>query len=253
MPDIFDATKLKSARQPAAKETFVETTPEFIEPASPEVAPELVTEARGYDRPHREVDEYSELMRQEAPSNNPFHAFAPKPLQVFFDSQDKAERVILLLRKSPITQIPWVLITIVLLFMPLLFGAVGFLNFLPARFQLAGVIFWYLLVTGFMLESFLSWFFNVYIITDERVIDVDFLSLIYKNISSAKIDKIEDVTAETGGALRSVFDFGTVKIQTAGSDTEIEFEDVPQPGKITRLINELLIEEEREKIEGRVN
>ncbi|HEX7018248.1 MAG TPA: PH domain-containing protein, partial [Patescibacteria group bacterium] len=113
-------------------------------------------------------------------------------------------------------------------------------------------IFWYLLITGFALESFLSWFFNVYIITDERVIDVDFLSLIYKNISSAKIDNIEDITAETGGAVRSIFNFGTVKIQTAGAATELEFEDVPHPAKVTRLLNELLLEEEREKIEGRV-
>ena len=106
---------------------------------------------------------------------------------------------------------------------------------------------------GYALESFLTWFFNVFIVTDERLIDVDFLSLIYKNITAAKLDNIEDITAETGGAIRSIFNFGTVKVQTAGSQPEIEFEDVPQPAKVTRLLNELLLEEEREKIEGRAN
>jgi len=108
-------------------------------------------------------------------------------------------------------------------------------------------------VIGFALETFLNWFFNCNIITDERVIDVDFSSLIYKNISAAKLENIEDITATTGGAMRSMFDFGTIKIQTAAAVTEFDFEDVPHPAKITTLLNELLLEEELEKIENRVN
>jgi hypothetical protein len=77
--------------------------------------------------------------------------------------------------------------------------------------------------------------------------------LIYQNISAAKIDNIEDVTATKGGALRSVFDFGTVHIQTAAEKTQFEFEDVPHPSQVTKLLNELILEEEREKNEGRVN
>ena len=52
---------------------------------------------------------------------------------------------------------------------------------------------------------------------------------------------------------RSVFDFGTVQIQTAAEKTMFEFEDVPHPAQVTKLINELMLEEEREKIEGRVS
>jgi uncharacterized membrane protein YdbT with pleckstrin-like domain len=115
------------------------------------------------------------------------------------------------------------------------------------------MVFWYLMVLGFSIEAFLSWFFNAYIITDERVIDIDFLSLIYKNISSAKLDNIEDIIATSGGALRAIFDFGTVTIQTAGAEVEFDFEAVPFPSRVTALLNELLIEEEREKIEGRTH
>lgn len=222
-------------------------------PQTTEYSQILTGHAYNTKRPNREVEEYSEVMRAEQPSKNVFDSFVPKPLNVYFDTQDKSEQVILLLRKHPVTQLPWVLIAVGLVFVPILFSIVHFLSFLPARFTLGGLVIWYLIVIGFVLESFLTWFFNVYIITDERIIDVDFLSLIYKNISAAKIDNIEDITAETGGAIRSVFNFGTVKIQTAGTNAELEFEDVPQPSKVTRLLNELLIEEEREKIEGRVN
>lgn len=233
MPEIFDASD-RQRPQPEETET---TRQEGINEES---------------HPHRNVDEYSEVMRQEVPSRNPFDAFAAKPLQVFFDTQDREEHIILLLRKHPITQLKWVIIAILMALFPLVLSLVPILDFLPGRFQLAGLVLWYLIIVGFALESFLTWFFNVYIITDERVIDVDFLSLIYKNITAAKIDNIEDITAETSGAVQSVFNFGTVKIQTAGTAAQLEFEDVPQPAKVTRLLNELLLEEEREKIEGRV-
>lgn len=240
MPEVFNAQQPPSNSKKTVAESDIDTALAELEKSSPDV-------------PHRHVDEYSEVMRKEEPTVNPFQAFAAKPLEVFFEAQAKEEHVVLLLRKHPITQIPWVLIAIGLLFFPFLLASIGFFNFLPPTYNLAVVVFWYLLVTGFSLESFLSWFFNVYIITDERVIDVDFLSLIYKNISSAKIDNIEDVTAETGGAIRSIFDFGTVTIQTAGATAQFDFEDVPHPAKVTRLLNELILEEEREKIEGRVS
>lgn len=238
MIEVFDA----DSKKPAKTSSTRTSTANVMDSTEPKMT-----------KTSRTVDEYSEVIRQEAPTNNIFDAFAPKPTQVFFDSQDKSEQVILLLRKHPITQIPWLLVAIGLFLAPVLFSVVPFFDFLPSRFGMAALVLWYLLVVGFILESALSWFFNVYIISDERIIDVDFLSLIYKNISSAKIDNIEDVTAETGGAVRSIFDFGTVRIQTAGASAEIAFEDVPHPAKVTRLLNELLLEEELEKIEGRVN
>jgi len=90
-------------------------------------------------------------------------------------------------------------------------------------------------------------------VTDERVVDVDFKSLVYKNISEAKIDKIEDVTYRQGGLIQSFFDFGTVAIQTAAEKREFEFELVSQPSRLAKILNRLIVQEEQEKIEGRVN
>lgn len=234
-PEIFDANKKKSSQASRGD-----------------------THSKKKHHPHHRhggsrVDEYSEIMRAEKSSFNPLNAFAPKPKNTSFDSQQSEEEVILLLRRHPITQLKQVFIALGIALFPFLVGTSPFLDFLPARFQFAMTVGWYLILVGYIFESFLLWFFNVYIITDERIIDVDFLSLIYKDVSSAKIDNIEDVTASTGGFLASVVNYGTIKIQTAGEKTEFEFNDVPQPAKVTALLNELLLEEEREKIEGRVN
>ncbi len=104
-----------------------------------------------------------------------------------------------------------------------------------------------------MIESILSWYYNLYIITDERLIDVDFYSLIYKSVSEAKLDKIEDVTATTAGVFGAMFDFGTISVQTAAEKREFELGSVPHPAKVTKFLNELILEEERERNEGRVS
>lgn len=286
MPDIFDAAKDAPERSSSPKASVIPPTttphtqktptsdsfdsPEILEtPESREAAALTISQTQEIsalgggttdDQPPvrakrvaKDVNEYSATMRHESASNNALKSFVPKPTRIFFASQHFEEKVLLLLRRHPVTQLGWIATAFLLLLVPFLFSAIGLLTFLPANYQFAGMVGWYLLVIGFSLESFLSWFYNVYIITDERVIDVDFYNLLYKNISSAKIDNIEDITTEAGGVLASVFNFGTVKIQTAGSVTEFEFEDVPQPAKVTAFLNELLLEEEREELEGRVN
>jgi hypothetical protein len=208
-----------------------------------------------YSRPHglrRSVDEYSETLRKERPTRSPLKAFAAKPLKMGFDSQMDGEEIVLLLRRHPITQVRPILISLIAFFAPFLFFSSPMLDFLTPQLKVATVVGWYTLLISFSLEAFLVWFFNVFIITDERIIDVDFNSLIYKNVSSAKIDKIEDITIATGGVAASIIDYGTVYIQTAAESPELEFELVPHPNKVSKALNELMLEEEREKIEGRV-
>lgn len=201
----------------------------------------------------RSVDDYSEVMRREPASESVLLAYAPKPKQVSFDAQVKNEQMVLLLRQHPIVLVrPFFILMLGILF-PMVMNFSSILDFLPDRFHWAFNLGWYLMTFGFALESFLVWFFNVYIITDERIVDVDFLSLIYKNVSSAKIDNVEDVTVTASGALASVFDYGTVLIQTAAERTQFEFEHVPHPTRVAALLNEMILEEEREKLEGRAS
>jgi len=203
---------------------------------------------------YRKVEDYSEVMKNEHSSNNFFKAFIAKPKNIHIDIQDKDEKIILVLRQHLITQFNKVFVTILsLILIPMLLQFAGFMDALPSQFANAFNIFWIVLAFGMLTRSFLSWFFNVYIITDERVIDVDFHSVIYYDISTAKIENIQDVTTKTMGPLTAIFNYGSILIQTAGEKNEFEFENVPQPAKVTKLLNELILEEEREKLEGRIN
>jgi len=252
MPEIFDSSK--ADKKPAHQHPHpLEATPEDLDVVAATDGEPLKKRLTTEIRKTKNVDDYSSVMRQMKPSHNPFAAFAAKPFNVAFDAQHKDEQVLLLLRQSLITQIKYVVIAIGLAFVPVLFNSVGMLSFLPLNFQFIANVGWYLMVMSYVLEVFLSWFYNVYIITDERIIDVDFHSLLFKNVAYAKIDNIEDITATTSGALGSIFDYGSVRIQTAGAVSEFDFVDVPHPSKVVSFLNELLIEEEQEFHDRRAN
>jgi len=185
-------------------------------------------------------------------SNSPLAAYCYFPDKVDFETRERKEKIVLLLRRHPITNVAWILIAILMILAPLTLSFFPILSFLPSNFQFIAVLVWYLITTAFVLESFLTWLFNVNIITDERIVDIDFHNLIYKEVSDCKIDNIQDVTYKMGGVVRTIFNYGDVYVQTAAEVPAFEFLAVPKPSKVARVLQDLIIEEEKEKLEGRV-
>ncbi len=95
----------------------------------------------------------------------------------------------------------------------------------------------------FLITSlFIIWvlyYLNMYIVTNERIVDVDQKGLFSHHVSELNIEKIEDVTSEVNGILGHLFDYGTVYIQTAGTKERFDFDNVPNPAHITKTILEL--------------
>ncbi len=90
-----------------------------------------------------------------------------------------------------------------------------------------------------VLSLFLIWVFyylNVQIITDRRIVDIDQVGLFSHTVSELHISNIEDITSETNGILGNLFNYGMVYVQTAASKERFEFDNVPDPGAINRLI-----------------
>ncbi len=173
-------------------------------------------------------------------------SFVVRPTGVRFETQENTEEVVLLLRRHFITNTPWVIGTLLLIVFP--FFAVPMMSifmqqvisFLSPAWIGILTLFWYLVTFGFLLFNFVDWYFNVYIITDKRVVDVDLIALIYKEISSAELDKIEDVTYRQGGAWLTIFNYGDVLIQTAGTHPNFEFSAVANPNKVVSVITQLI-------------
>lgn len=169
-----------------------------------------------------------------------FPAYIENPTNYRFEGQDPNEKILLLLRAHPITNLKWIIPAILLIlvpfFIPAAFSLVNFDSQLPQSFAIVFLIINYLLVLTIVFEGFLFWYFNVYIVTDKNIIDVDFHSILFKNIDVAPLRNIEDTSSSMGGILSSIFHFGHVFIQTAGTSRNIDFIDVPKPHAVADFI-----------------
>ncbi|MBI3384832.1 PH domain-containing protein [Candidatus Gottesmanbacteria bacterium] len=178
----------------------------------------------------------------------PLMAYMANPVDMHFESQEEKEEICLLLRRHPITNMPWIVGALVMLFAPLaVFPILSFLNPLPdltARYQLIFTLFWYTITFSVVLVNYLEWYFNVYFVTNQRIIDVDFNNLVHRELSSTRVAKIQDVTYKVNGVIRSIIDYGDVFIQTAGTEENFIFEAVPQPQEVVKQIGELIEKKE---------
>ncbi len=171
-----------------------------------------------------------------------------KPDKTYFEGEDGDEEILYVFRKALITNVGWIVSSIGLLLAPLFFNAfiASFNNSYPNLLSLVLVFivnaFWYIFTFGYMFERFLNWFFNVYIVTNKRVVDMDFDHLLHRNISEAPLRNIEDITYTVSGALETLFNFGNVSIQTAAERREIEFYSVSDPGKLQDILSDLVSE-----------
>ena len=170
-----------------------------------------------------------------------FPAFVKDPQNCSFEGQDPQEKILLLLRAHPITNLKWIIPVLLLFFFPFFFSTI--LNFfsidpaiIPESFGLIIILFNFLLVLIIFFEGFLYWYFNVYIITSKNIIDVDFHSILYKNIDIAPLRNIEDVSSSMSGILNSFFNYGNVFVQTAGTSRNIDFISVPRPDNVADFI-----------------
>lgn len=174
-----------------------------------------------------------------------FKSFVKNPNRVHYDGEDPDEGIIYLFRKSFFVNLGWMFISAIMVIIPSVtswFYSEDFLTSIGISSNLVRVslIFWYLCIFGYILHNGLSWFFNIYIVTTKKIVDIDFRGLTYKNISEAPIRNIEDVTSNISGFLGTIFNYGSVEIQTSAEKREFEFESVSNPSKIRDIIADLV-------------
>lgn len=185
-------------------------------------------------------------------ADNLFTTFSSFPVRVCFETQDDDEQIVLFMRQHLIVNLPWVVTAIFMATLPSVFSFFPPFAMLSTSFQFVVTLAWYLFVSGYALAKFMGWFFNIYIVTDERIVDVDFKNIFFRKISTAKTEEIQDINVQSSGAFETFFGYGSVFIQTAAEVPEFEFIAIPYPDRVGKILNQLIDHEEQEKIEGRV-
>jgi len=101
----------------------------------------------------------------------------------------------------------------------------------------------------FAFFSFIDYYLDVWIITNERIINIEQEGFFSRTVSEERLFRIQDVTSEVKGVFPTIFSFGNIYIQTAGEKERFVFEQVPDADKVRELIIKLA-ESDRERVSG---
>lgn len=161
-----------------------------------------------------------------------------------FEEQLDGEEVIFMFRKHPVVMRKGLIFS--------LFGPV--LGILPTAIwpQLGFDVFFIGLSAGVLvgfiifLPSFIKWYFSVFIVTDQRLVQVTRSGFFSKSIVDLSLKQILSVNYEIKGLQETMLKYGTLMIQTYIGDLIVH--DVENPAEIYKkmlvLMNELGIEPE---------
>ena len=166
--------------------------------------------------------------------------FMPFPRNTSFLGKEDDESVVLILRKHWQFLLPTILECIFLLLLPFILSVI--IPNLPNRglFVFSLFLISLLISSSLLIYRYVRWFYNVNIITDQRVIDMDFETLFSHKTTEARLEKIEDITFKQIGILSNLFDIGSIYIQTAGAKSEIEFKGIHNPKQVQDILSDLL-------------
>ncbi len=109
--------------------------------------------------------------------------------------------------------------------------------------------YWLFLLT-FTFGSWINFYYDLIIITTERMINVDQEGLLARKTSELSLAQIQNVSAEVNGFLQSLFNYGLLIVETAGEGTSdaphirglqgyFTIADLPDPNKLARALLDL--------------
>lgn len=133
---------------------------------------------------------------------------------------------------------------IIFFFLLILIGSFLFFPFFFSEFS--GVAYWrfflFLENTFFLflwLFGFLLWvdyYFDVWIVTNERIINIEQKGLFVREMSELHFASVQDVTSEVIGVIPTILNYGDVTVQTAAEKGRFVFRQVPDPYKVKDLV-----------------
>jgi uncharacterized membrane protein YdbT with pleckstrin-like domain len=156
------------------------------------------------------------------------------------------EKTELALRTHPIIFVKSILLFLLMAGLPVvaLYQATGGeMPAFPSDFvKAAGVLLgsaYYLGITLFFFSQFADYYLDINIVTNQRIIDIEQEGLFSRTIAELNLTRVQDVESVVKGIFATMFNYGTVIIQTAGEERNFIFKKIPDPHSVRHHILEL--------------
>ena len=97
---------------------------------------------------------------------------------------------------------------------------------------------YYLIAIAFAFVSWVSYYYNVYIVTKDEIIEITQVGFFGRKISQLSLLRVQDITSHIKGFLPTLFDYGDVLVETAGEHENFLLQNIPNPQEIsTQIMN----------------
>lgn len=164
-----------------------------------------------------------------------------------FPGQRKDEKVLYVIRRHSILLLtPWLILSLLAIAPPLVYFFL-----IPIEMPELGTPalrpLWalgYTIYFGFLwISAFLAWmdyYLDVWIITPERLIDIEQKGPFSRTVSEVDLRRIQDISSSTHGLLATFFGLGDIHLQTAAEASKFTMESIPSPVRTRRSIMDLV-------------
>lgn len=165
---------------------------------------------------------------------------APPPL---FPGQSTSEEIIIFVRRHWVPFTSWLCFIGIMVALPVLTGALLVLAnvtwlFEGQRFSFVALVFgaYLLMVNAIFFTIWIEQYLDVAIITTDRLVNIRQIGLFNRRVAELGMERVQDVSAHMSGYLQSIFQFGTVVVETAGGAPDFVIRNVAKPHLVANTI-----------------
>lgn len=179
-------------------------------------------------------------------NGNRFGTLVYRPKGTFFATQNPGEKVFVLVRQFWLINLGWILRNSFYAVIPFItYSILNLLNLripenlISQRIIALILLAYYSILFSNVYRLFVDWYFDVFIITNERVVDYDFKPFTNYTVKEAELENIEDVSEASKGPIASIFDYGDITATTASETGALSLEKIPSPTKVRDVLMDL--------------
>lgn len=99
---------------------------------------------------------------------------------------------------------------------------------------------WLLLLWTSAWASFTRFYLNLWILTNERIVEIKQPRFFKRRVSSILLPRVQDVTSDVTGLIPSLLQIGGIHVQSAGAVNEFRMHGIPHPDRIRDQILDLV-------------
>jgi len=166
--------------------------------------------------------------------------------------QKPYEHIVHVLRRHPLTFLPEFFLFLVLAFIPIVLVLLANATFpiiltneIPFTIFVLGTSAYYIAILVFFFTQFIDFYLDIWVVTNDRIIDVEQFGLFARTISELDLFRIQDVTTDIHGFFHTLFKFGSVSVKTASDNKSIVFKNVNDPNRIREELISLSHEDKK--------